>query len=115
MSLNNYKQRALECMRLAKLSSKPEDWGHFLEMAETWDKLAALQEYSQQSDQWACSSGSPWLNTQADLRESTRPAPLAARSAHELCAEDGTFAPNHTVPAIYVPDAHNKFIGCLKI
>jgi len=48
MSLNNYKQRALECMRLAKLSGKAEDWGHFLEMAETWDKLAALQEYSQQ-------------------------------------------------------------------
>jgi hypothetical protein len=48
MALTNYKQRAEECLRLAKLSSKPEDWGHFLEMAETWDKLAALQEYSHQ-------------------------------------------------------------------
>jgi hypothetical protein len=44
----NYKQRAEECRKLAKLSPKPEDWGHFLEMAETWEKLAAFQEYSQQ-------------------------------------------------------------------
>jgi quinol monooxygenase YgiN len=43
----NYKQRAEECRKLAKLSPKPEDWGH-LEMVETWEKLAALQEYSQQ-------------------------------------------------------------------
>ena len=48
MAVANYQQRAGECRRLAKLSPKPEDWGHFLEMAETWDKLAALQEYSDQ-------------------------------------------------------------------
>jgi len=30
--------------------------------------------------------------------------PLAARSTHELSAKDRTFAPNHTVPAIRVPE-----------
>jgi hypothetical protein len=34
--------RAEECRRLAKLAAKPEDWEHFLEMAATWDMLAAL-------------------------------------------------------------------------
>jgi hypothetical protein len=32
--------RAEECRRLAKLTVKPEDWQHFLEMAATWDMLA---------------------------------------------------------------------------
>ena len=36
----DYKKRAEECRRLAKLSSKPEDWQHFLEMSETWKMLA---------------------------------------------------------------------------
>jgi len=35
-----YKKRAEKCRRLAKLSSKPADWQHFLEMSETWDMLA---------------------------------------------------------------------------
>jgi hypothetical protein len=33
-------RRAEECRRLAKLAPRAEDWGHFLEMAETWDPLA---------------------------------------------------------------------------
>ena len=42
--MTNYKQRAEECRKLAKLSPKPEDWEHFLEMAQTWEMLADLHE-----------------------------------------------------------------------
>ena len=35
----DYAQRAAECRRLATQYTKPEDWGHFLEMAETWEML----------------------------------------------------------------------------
>lgn len=35
----NYSERAEECRRLAKLYTQPEDWAHFLEMAETWEAL----------------------------------------------------------------------------
>jgi hypothetical protein len=38
MSLD-YTERAAECRRLAAQYARPEDWGHFLEMAETWEKL----------------------------------------------------------------------------
>jgi len=31
--------RAEKCRSLAKASPRAEDWGHFLEMAETWDML----------------------------------------------------------------------------
>jgi hypothetical protein len=44
MSLVNYEQRAEECRRLAKLAARPEDWGHFLEMAQTWELLAAQRQ-----------------------------------------------------------------------
>jgi len=40
--------RADECRRLAKLAAKPEDWGHFLEMAETWEMLAKQRKASEQ-------------------------------------------------------------------
>jgi hypothetical protein len=33
-------RRAEECRRLAELAAKPEDFGHFLEMAEAWELLA---------------------------------------------------------------------------
>lgn len=46
--MTDYRKRAEECRELAKLGSKPEDWTHFLEMAKTWEKLASLQEYTQQ-------------------------------------------------------------------
>ena len=45
--MTDYRQCAEECLRLAKLAPKPEDWGHFLEMAQTWEKLASLHELSQ--------------------------------------------------------------------
>ena len=48
MSLINYIQRAEECRRLANLRAGTDHWAPFLEMAETWEKLAALREYSQQ-------------------------------------------------------------------
>jgi hypothetical protein len=40
----DYEQRAEECRRLAKLATRAEDWGHFLEMAQTWELLAALRQ-----------------------------------------------------------------------
>jgi hypothetical protein len=40
----DYAKRAEECRRLAKLAPRPEDWGHFLEMAETWEMLLKHQQ-----------------------------------------------------------------------
>jgi hypothetical protein len=37
-------ERAEKCRRLAKSRQRPEDWGAFLEMAETWETLGKLQE-----------------------------------------------------------------------
>jgi hypothetical protein len=44
----DYRKRAEECRELAKKlsGSKPEDWTHFLEMAQTWEALADLHELS---------------------------------------------------------------------
>jgi hypothetical protein len=39
-----YKQRAEECRRLAKLRAGSDHWAAFLEMAQTWEKLADLHE-----------------------------------------------------------------------
>jgi len=44
----DYRQRAEECRRLADLSAGTDHWAAYLEMAVTWEKLAALHEYSQQ-------------------------------------------------------------------
>ena len=35
----DYAERAAECRRLAAQYTRSEDWGHFLEMAETWETL----------------------------------------------------------------------------
>ncbi len=40
----DYAKRAEDCRRLAKLCQRPEDWGHFLEMAETWEMLLKHQQ-----------------------------------------------------------------------
>lgn len=40
----DYAKHADECRRLAKLAPRPEDWGHFLEMAETWEMLHKHQQ-----------------------------------------------------------------------
>jgi hypothetical protein len=40
----DYAKRADECRRLAKLAPRAEDWGHFLEMAETWEMLLKHQQ-----------------------------------------------------------------------
>ena len=45
--------RADECRRLAKLTSKPDDWQHFLEMAETWDMLAKQRPSDKLAETWA--------------------------------------------------------------
>ena len=42
--MTNCKQRAEECRRRAGT----DHWAAFLEMAETWEKLAALREYGKQ-------------------------------------------------------------------
>ena len=45
--------RAEECRRLAKLTVKPEDWQHFLEMAATWDMLAKQRPSDKLAETWA--------------------------------------------------------------
>src|SRR4029077_20804065 len=39
----DYRERAEECRRLAKLRAGSEHWAAFLEMAETWEQLGKLQ------------------------------------------------------------------------
>jgi hypothetical protein len=41
----DYRKHSEECRELAtRGGSEPEDWGHFLEMAQTWETLADLHE-----------------------------------------------------------------------
>jgi hypothetical protein len=40
--------RAEECRRLAKHAARAEDWGHFSEMAQTWELLAKQRQEEQQ-------------------------------------------------------------------
>lgn len=40
----DYADRATECRELAAQYTRPEDWGHFLEMAETWEMLIGHQQ-----------------------------------------------------------------------
>ena len=42
----DYAQRATECRRLASECRNSEHWGHFSEMAETWEQLGKLQQLS---------------------------------------------------------------------
>jgi hypothetical protein len=42
----DYRERAEECRRLAKLRAGSEHWAAFLEMAETWEQLGKLQGLS---------------------------------------------------------------------
>jgi hypothetical protein len=40
-----YRKRAEDCRQQAlKLATQPDQWGHFLEMAQTWEQLADLHE-----------------------------------------------------------------------
>jgi hypothetical protein len=49
----DWRSRAEECRRLAKLTAKPEDWEHFLEMAATWDMLAKQRSSDKLAETWA--------------------------------------------------------------
>jgi hypothetical protein len=40
----DYAERVAECRRLATHYTRPQDWGHFLEMAETWEMLLKNQQ-----------------------------------------------------------------------
>jgi hypothetical protein len=40
----DFKNSAEDCRRLAKLIGGSDHWAAFLEMAETWEKLADLHE-----------------------------------------------------------------------
>ncbi len=40
----DYAERVAECHWLATLYTRPDDWGHFLEMAETWEMLLKHQQ-----------------------------------------------------------------------
>jgi hypothetical protein len=42
--MTDYKKRAEECRKLAKMAVKSEDFGHFLEMAQTWELLAEQRQ-----------------------------------------------------------------------
>ena len=44
--------RAEKSRRLAKLTAKPEDWQHFLEMAATWDMLAKQRPSDKLAETW---------------------------------------------------------------
>jgi len=44
LTASDCKHRAEECRKLAKLAPRAEDWGHFVEMAETWEMLAKQRE-----------------------------------------------------------------------
>jgi hypothetical protein len=52
-TLTDCTSRAEECRRLAKLTVKPEDWQHFLEMAATWDMLARQRPSDKLAETWA--------------------------------------------------------------
>jgi hypothetical protein len=41
-----YRHRADDCRNLARQMAKPEHWGAFEEMAQTWEMLADLHELS---------------------------------------------------------------------
>lgn len=45
----DYAARAAESRRLATLYTRPEHWGHFLEMAATWE---ILLKYQQETSRW---------------------------------------------------------------
>ena len=43
-----YRKRAEDCRQQAlKLANQSDQWGAFLEMAQTWEQLADLQELTQ--------------------------------------------------------------------
>jgi len=42
--LSHAHRRAEECRRLANLGADRRDWGHFEEMAQTWDMLARQKQ-----------------------------------------------------------------------
>jgi hypothetical protein len=43
----DYRKRAEECFERAARGGRTEDWAHFLEMAQTWEKLADLHELTE--------------------------------------------------------------------
>jgi hypothetical protein len=45
--------RAEECRKLAKQAPGAEDWGHFLEMAQTWEMLATQRPSDRLTETWA--------------------------------------------------------------
>jgi hypothetical protein len=45
--------RAEECRKLAKQAPRAEDWGHFLEMAQTWEMLATQRPSDRLTETWA--------------------------------------------------------------
>ena len=47
-SVTDCKHRADECHKLANLAARPEDWGHFLEMAQTWEMLLKQRQHENQ-------------------------------------------------------------------
>ncbi len=64
--------RAEECRRLAKLAGKPEDFGHFLEMAETWEWLAKQRQVTEHAADDEQAAAEHVVDEQAARRTSSR-------------------------------------------
>jgi hypothetical protein len=44
LDMIDYRKRADECYERAAQGGRPEDWAHFSEMAQTWEKLADVHD-----------------------------------------------------------------------
>jgi hypothetical protein len=75
----DYAKRAEECRWLAKLAPRPEDWGHFLEMAETWEMLLKHQQERLRQQTIALADRFRSVLFPSDLRR----LPTLALSRHE--------------------------------
>jgi len=47
LKLVDYRKRAQECYERATQGGRTEDWAHFSELAQTWEKLADLHDLTQ--------------------------------------------------------------------
>jgi hypothetical protein len=71
------KERAEGCRRLAILGADRRDWGHFEEMAQTWDMLARQKQEKLRSKTAAAPFGS--VTTYPDFSVPAAIAPGASR------------------------------------
>ncbi len=75
--------RAEECRRLVRLAIKPEDFGHFLEMAETWELLAKQRKAVEQVADEKVSNEQTQVRDQQVADEQVADARAAAQQADQ--------------------------------